>query len=94
MLEHQQDRIGQDMGVVEMKHPEESEALERYANVLEASGMEERDVARAVIYLDHYGMHAMDGIDKCISFDEPSCGNWNCMNPTHQRLIMIGVKNN
>ena len=62
-----------------------SSALDQYASALTATGMDEREVARAVIYAETYGMDALSG-PRCVTFSEPSCNNWNCLRPDHQRL--------
>lgn len=59
--------------------------VERYASALLATGMEEREVARAAFYVQAYGFASLDSSD-CVVFAEPSCKNWNCLNPEHQRL--------
>lgn len=60
----------------------------QYAATLMASGMSEREAARAYFYADRYGMSAVSGDDNgsCVVFAKPSCGNWNCLNPVHQQL--------
>lgn len=60
-------------------------SLEEYGQLLEASGMPEREQARAYLYAKEYGIEAMNG-PGCVIFAEPQCGNWNCMNPRHQVL--------
>lgn len=57
----------------------------RYSDALTATGMDEREVARASLFAAAYGLDALTG-DGCVSFKEPSCRNWNCLNPEHQRL--------
>jgi len=60
--------------------------VERYAEMLAATGMEEREVARAYIYAKRYGLEALDG-PGCVTFDEPMCETgWDCLRPDHQRL--------
>ena len=59
--------------------------IERYVDALTATGMAEREVARAFFYADHFGLAALSG-DECVEFDEPTCANWDCLNPLHQRL--------
>jgi hypothetical protein len=59
--------------------------VERYAMMLAATGMEEREVARAAYYAQQYGLDALTG-PGCVTFDEPSCGSWNCIRPDHQRV--------
>lgn len=65
-------------------------AIERYGEMMLASGMDEREVARGVYYAQRYGLAALSGGDDnaCVVFDEPTCGDWNCINPEHQRLKM------
>jgi hypothetical protein len=59
--------------------------VEQYAVMLAAAGMEDREVARAAFYAEEYGLDALSG-PGCVTFDEPSCGNWNCIKPDHQRV--------
>lgn len=59
--------------------------VEQYANALLATGMEEREVARAAFFVQQYGLASLTG-PGCVSFDEPSCANWNCLRPDHQRV--------
>jgi hypothetical protein len=62
--------------------------IERYANALERTGMPEREVARAFFYAGAYGLDSLSGDgDGCVRFKEPSCRNWDCLNPEHQRLV-------
>lgn len=60
-------------------------SLEQYGELLEHSGMPEREQARAYVYATEYGVEALSG-PGCVTFAEPSCGDWNCMNPRHQVL--------
>lgn len=66
--------------------PTSNRQLDVYAQALLATGMEEREVARAVFYVEHYGFEAMKN-DDCVTFDEPSCGDWDCVRPDHQVLV-------
>jgi len=59
--------------------------LQRYAQMLAASGMDEREVARGFFYAQRYGLEAMES-SGCVLFAEPSCGDWDCVNPEHQVL--------
>jgi hypothetical protein len=59
--------------------------VESYAQMLAATGMEEREVARAVFFAQEYGLKALSG-PGCVTFDEPSCGSWGCVRPDHQRV--------
>lgn len=62
--------------------------IDTYAKRLVASGMPYREVARAGEYALRYGLDALMGDgEKCLGFDEPECGDWNCLNPQHQRLV-------
>jgi hypothetical protein len=61
--------------------------VEEYANRLLQSGMEEREAARAALYAEKYGLESLSRGNDCVVFDEPSCGNWNCLNPEHQCLM-------
>lgn len=67
--------------------------LARYGEALLAKGMEDREVARAVYYVARYGFEALDvasgGGRGCVEFDEPNCGDWDCVNPEHQRLKVM-----
>lgn len=56
-----------------------------YGQLLSRSGMSEREVTRAVLYANEYGLKALSG-PNCVVFGEPSCGSWNCLNPIHQRV--------
>lgn len=63
--------------------------IENYAVMLHAAGFEDREVARAVAYAEHYGLAALSSTeddDRCITFGEPTCANWNCIAPEHQVL--------
>lgn len=64
-------------------HRERVDPLAQYHRALVATGMPEREVARAVLYADQFGLDALTG-DGCVVFAEPTCGDWNCLNPTHQ----------
>lgn len=59
----------------------------RYADALYESGMDEREVARAYLYAGTYGLSAVADAEGCVTFKEPSCCDWNCLNPEHQRLV-------
>ncbi len=49
--------------------------------------MPEREAARAAFYAKRYGLDALRGEgDDCVVFKQPSCGDWNCLNPEHQVL--------
>ena len=63
--------------------------IDTYIQQLTATGMPYREAARAGEYARRYGLDAMSagGSDQCLGFDEPDCGDWNCINPEHQRLI-------
>lgn len=54
--------------------------LRRYVRNLRWNGMEEREIIRRYLYADCFGMDGMDGI----VFSTPDCGDWDCINPTHQ----------
>lgn len=59
--------------------------LQRYFDTLTASGMEEREVARAYLYAECFGLEMLTPMDdRCVIFDIPDCDDWNCLNPTHQ----------
>ena len=59
-----------------------------YVRQLTAAGMHPREVARAGEYAFRYGLDALNGDGfHCLGFGEPDCGNWNCLNPEHQRLV-------
>lgn len=59
--------------------------LEQYGELLERSGMPEREQARAYFYAKEYGVEALGG-SGCVGFTEPTCKDWNCINPAHQVL--------
>lgn len=59
--------------------------LTEYAQALAATGMPEREVARAYFYAERYGLDALTG-PGCIEFGKPTCADWNCVNPEHQVL--------
>lgn len=68
-----------------VKSPSESRRLHEYANNLHDAGVPEREVARAYLYADCFGLEALtDEAGRCIVFGEPDCEDWNCLNPTHQ----------
>lgn len=60
-------------------------AIENYHAALLDAGMPEREAARAAVFAMAYGLDALNG-PGCVAFDEPSCGDWNCIAPSHQRL--------
>jgi hypothetical protein len=62
--------------------------VKRYAEALIATGMEEREVARAAFYAQVYGLDALTRPDnRCVVFAEPRCeSGWDCLNPEHQRF--------
>lgn len=62
--------------------------VERYADQLLAAGRDEREVARAAFYAQHYGLEALSRGQGCVVFDTPDCGDWNCLNPEHQVLVV------
>jgi len=69
-----------------MKRPKRLSAeVEMYSMMLAATGMEEREVARAAFYANEYGLDSLRG-PGCVTFDEPACGDWNCIRPDHQRV--------
>lgn len=58
--------------------------LDQYASLLKSAGFEDREVARAVLFAESYGLDALSG-DSCITFGEPECDEgWNCLTPSHQ----------
>ena len=66
----------------------EDRKLHRYFDMLVASGMDEREATRAVVYAKHYGFKALTPPnDECVIFHEPTCANWNCLSPEHQVLV-------
>lgn len=58
---------------------------EDYAARMAAAGFSEREVARGFYFVQRYGVDSLAGPGH-VSFDKPSCGNWNCLNPEHQRV--------
>lgn len=58
---------------------------DEYADALLAAGWPESEVARAYFYVTTFGMKSVS--KGCASFAEPSCGDWNCVKPDHQRLV-------
>lgn len=64
-------------------------ALQRYASTLAATGMDEREVARAYFYAEEYGLNTLTNDNGgCMTFDEPNCdGSWDCLRPDHQVLV-------
>lgn len=67
--------------------PEIRPEVEEYARALLATGMDEREVARAAFYANHYGMEIFESSKDCVFFDKPDCGDWNCLNPEHQVIV-------
>lgn len=65
--------------------------IERYVQSLTDAGMPEREIARAFFYADKYGLDALRG-EFCDEFAEPKCGDWNCLNPEHQKLNVIAPR--
>lgn len=61
-----------------------NDEIQDYWERLLAAGVPEREAARACIYAEHKGIEALSV--GCVMFAEPSCGNWNCLNPDHQVL--------
>jgi hypothetical protein len=60
---------------------------QHYAEMLERAGFPEREVARGYFFVDRYGLDAVSpGDDACVTFAKPTCGDWDCLNPEHQRL--------
>jgi hypothetical protein len=59
--------------------------VQRYAQMLAATGMEEREVMRAAYYANEYGLDALTG-PGCVTFDVPMCLNPDCLRPDHQRV--------
>lgn len=67
-----------------MNEPKE---LRRYARNLARTGMPEREQARDYFYAQHFGLEALTPADDgCVTFEEPTCGDWNCIKPGHQVL--------
>lgn len=61
----------------------------RYVETLARTGMEEREIMRAGIYAETYGLETLDNQGGgCVFFDEPDCeAGWNCLNPEHQVVV-------
>ena len=59
--------------------------IDRFYSMLLATGMPEREAARAAIYAQVKGLDALN-FGVCVAFDKPNCGDWNCLNPAHQVL--------
>ena len=69
-------------------HPHRTTEVDRYVASLLAAALPEREAARAGLFAQEMGFDAMvPGADGCVVFDEPSCGNWNCLSPGHQRFV-------
>ena len=61
--------------------------IERYMTMLSAAGMDDREVTRAGFYAQKYGLKALSNNgNHCVVFTEPTCGDWNCVKPDHQKL--------
>lgn len=61
--------------------PSERRALRRYVTTLRWKGVDEREIIRAYLYADCFGV---DQVTRGIVFQLPDCGDWDCLNPTHQ----------
>ncbi len=71
------------------RHRRKPDPIDAYADALLATGMPEREVARACFYAQHYGLEALNRGGDCLVFAEPTCANWNCLNPEHQVLTEV-----
>lgn len=59
--------------------------LTQFLTHLYSLGLPEREVARAYLYADCFGLDALTG-ESTVIFDIPDCNDWDCLNPTHQRI--------
>lgn len=63
-------------------------AVIEYAGLLFNSGMEPRECYRAALYAEANGMASLAPPgNECVHFDEPTCGEWDCLNPAHQVVV-------
>lgn len=68
-----------------MKSVSEVRRINDYVTLLQIQGLPEREVARAYLYADCFGLDALtDPAGRCIVFAIPDCDDWDCLNPTHQ----------
>jgi len=65
--------------------PELKPAGQAMTDQLLALGIAEREAVRAGLYVDAFGTQALTG-DQHAVFQQPTCGNWNCLKPDHQVL--------
>lgn len=63
--------------------PSDRRALRRYVTTLRWNGTSEREIIRAYLYADCFGV---DQLRDGIVFELPDCQDWDCLNPTHQRV--------
>jgi hypothetical protein len=69
-----------------MRPQRPSHKIENYMAMLKATGMPDREVARAGLYAERYGLAALSG-EGCTVFAEPTCETgWNCLEPGHQQF--------
>ena len=59
-------------------------AIIGYHAILIEGGVPAREAAHAAFFVTEYGLDSVTG-PGCVTF-EPSCGNWNCLNPDLQRV--------
>lgn len=63
----------------------EQEEIENFRTSLHIAGVHPREIDRAVLYAEYKGLETLDK-NSCTIFAEPVCGDWNCINPDHQRF--------
>jgi hypothetical protein len=75
--------------IATLTEQEAGDDVVEYARLLFGSGMDAREAYRAALYAQRFGMAALKPEDPamCVHFDEPSCVNWNCLNPEHQVVV-------
>jgi hypothetical protein len=62
-----------------------SRTVRRWFDRYLSAGFDDREAARAAYFIGRYGPRALDG-PGCVTFEEPSCRDWNCIKPDHQRV--------
>jgi len=62
-----------------------SGTLSQLAESLIACGVPEREVTRVIVYFERYGMWQFMNLS-IFSFVTPSCGDDDCIEPSHQVL--------
>ena len=65
--------------------------VRRYMESLADNHMEPREVMRAGLYANVYGLDSLrtTNAKHCVEFAQPTGDDWDCLHPAHQRTVVV-----